>query len=186
MTSKRKIYLLGLLTLFAFPVPTFIYRIIWQSESFYEIMELDLFWNLNTLNGLAFGIIYAQLAVFLLKKPVFKNELNKQQQMIRQLNLNKFDAVFLSLCAGIGEELLFRAGIQLWLGPVITTIVFIAVHGYYHPKNWRMSLYGLLLTPFILVLSFGYDYWSLWFAAAAHFAYDWVLFNESSHENNTR
>lgn len=179
MNFKKKVYFLGLITLILFPIPTFIYRIVWLQESFFTILELDDFWSINTFNGLAFGILYALLSAYLLKKPLFQEELAKQQSMIQELNLNAFDAIFLSLCAGIGEELLFRAGIQLWLGPIITTIFFIAIHGYYNPKNWKLSLYGLLLTPFILIISYSYIHFGLWFAIAAHFAYDWVLFNDS-------
>ncbi|HRO75652.1 MAG TPA: CPBP family intramembrane metalloprotease [Crocinitomicaceae bacterium] len=185
MISKQKIYLLGLVTLLVFPIPTFVYRIFWLHESVADILELNSLVSRRTLNGLAFGIMYALLSVYLLKKPIFKNELSKQQTILSHLNLNAFDAIFLSLCAGIGEELLFRAGLQLVLNPILVTIIFIAIHGYYNPRNWRLSLYGLLLTPFILVISYGFEYYGLWFAIAAHFAYDWVLFNDSRLKTTT-
>jgi hypothetical protein len=179
MNLKRKVYLLGFVTLLLFPIPTFIYRTIWLHDSFSSILELNSIFGAHTLNGLAFGIMYAFVALFFLKKPLFQAELEKQQTIIHELNLNASDAFFLSVCAGVGEELLFRAGIQLWLGPILTSLFFIAVHGYYNPKNWRLSLYGLLLTPFILAVSYGYIHFGLWFSIAAHFSYDWVLFNDS-------
>lgn len=175
--TKNKVYLLGLVTLLLFPVPTFIYRIYWKDETFLEILEIDSFWHLHSLYGLLFGILYARISLYFLQLPVFKKELAKQQDIVSQLNLNAWDAIFLSLCAGIGEELLFRAGIQAFLGPIITTIIFIAIHGYLNPKNWRLSLYGILLLPFILIISYGFDISGLWFAIAAHAAYDWILFN---------
>ena len=185
MISKQKIYLLGLVTLLVFPIPTFIYRIFWLNHSFAEILEINSLISRHTLNGLAFGIIYALLSISLLNKPIFKDELSKQQTILSHLNLNNFDAIFLSLCAGIGEELFFRAGLQLVLNPIITSIIFIAIHGYYNPKNWRLSLYGLLLTPFIITISYGFEHFGLGFAIAAHFAFDWVLFNDSKLKTTT-
>lgn len=176
---KNKIYLLGLVTLFVFPIPTFIYRIFWKSEDFLQIIEYQRIVTPSLLYGLAFGILFAMIAVQLLKLPLFQAESDKQGEMIRSLNLDYWDALFLSVCAGIGEELLFRAGIQLFAGPIFTSIIFIAIHGYYNPMNWRLSLYGLILTPFILGIAYGYEYFGLWFSIAAHFSYDWVMFNEN-------
>lgn len=179
---RNKIYLLGLITIFAFPIPTFVYRMFWRSETFLEILEINRVWSPNLIFGLAFGILYALLVAQTFKIPLFQQEANKQRDMIRELNLDHWDAIFLSLCAGIGEELLFRSGIQLFAGPILTSIIFIAIHGYYNPRNWRLSLYGILLTPFIIGIAYGYEYLGLWFAITAHFAYDWVMFNESLKE----
>jgi membrane protease YdiL (CAAX protease family) len=92
------------------------------------------------------------------------------------MNLNVGDAIFLSFCAGFGEELLFRSGMQYYLGIIVTSLIFVAIHGYLNPKNWRYSLYGLLVLPFILLISLGFETFGLWFAIAAHFSYDAVLF----------
>jgi membrane protease YdiL (CAAX protease family) len=92
------------------------------------------------------------------------------------MNLNVGDAIFLSFCAGFGEELLFRSGVQYYLGIVLTSVIFVAIHGYLNPKNWRYSMYGLIVMPFILLLSMGFETFGLWFAISAHFAYDAVLF----------
>ena len=53
-----------------------------------------------------------------------------------------------------------------------------AIHGYLNPWNWKFSLYGLLILPFVLLLSYGYELFGLWFAIMAHFAYDAVLFTQ--------
>jgi membrane protease YdiL (CAAX protease family) len=92
------------------------------------------------------------------------------------MNLRVRDGIFLSLCAGIGEELLFRSGIQTYLGWQITSVLFVALHGYLNPWNWRFSVYGLLVLPFIILISIGFYEFGLWFAVAAHFSYDAVLF----------
>jgi membrane protease YdiL (CAAX protease family) len=112
----------------------------------------------------------------LLQAPLFEKLPNRIDDILRSMNLNVGDAIFLSFCAGFGEELLFRSGVQYYLGIVLTSIIFVAIHGYLNPKNWRYSMYGLIVMPFILLLSMGFETFGLWFAISAHFAYDAVLF----------
>jgi len=52
--------------------------------------------------------------------------------------------------------------------------------------NWRFSLYGLIILPFIVLLSYGFEFFGLWFAIAAHFAYDAVLFTAIVMENRAK
>ena len=108
--------------------------------------------------------------------PVFDKLPVRVETMVRNMKLSVWDCVFLSICAGVGEELLFRSGMQFYLGPLITSVIFVAVHGYLNPFNWRMSLYGLIVLPFILMISYGYEEFGLWFSIGAHFSYDLVLF----------
>ena len=68
------------------------------------------------------------------------------------MKITRTDALFISFCAGFGEEILFRTGMQHYLGILITSIFFVAIHGYLNPFNWRYSLYGLIVLPFILLL----------------------------------
>lgn len=185
MTSKRKIYLLGWITLIGFPMPTILYKYFWEKETFTEILDLTFFFKPSTITGLAIGVIVGIIAVQLFKLPFLKSEALKQQEIIDAMHINKWDAIFLSVCAGIGEELLFRAGIQIWLGPILTSVLFVAIHGYYHPKNWKISIYGFVLTFFIILIAYGYEYFGLWFAASAHAAYDWVIFNDAISQTPT-
>jgi membrane protease YdiL (CAAX protease family) len=126
--------------------------------------------------GIEFGLFYGVLAIALLSSGILQKEKQRQSQLLRQLNLKLPDMLFLSFCAGFGEELLFRIGIQFYLGPFFTALLFVALHGYYDPRNWRVTLYGILLTPFILLLGYSVDYFGIWFAIAAHTAYDVLLF----------
>lgn len=114
--------------------------------------------------------------MFCFQSRIFEHEMQKQEKLILSLNLNTFDKFFLSFCAGFGEEILFRCGIQHWLGIWITSILFIAIHGYFNPKKWRLSLYGLLILPFILSLGYWLEPMGIWFCIAAHFGYDLMLF----------
>ncbi len=174
--SKRSIYLLGSITLFLFPIPT-LFGLYW----FEDILPLEIFQfeNLSVFKlglGIQLGIVYAFFALLLMQAPIFKEMPTRVEHLVRSMNLNLLDCFFLSVCAGVGEELLFRSGMQFYLGPIITTVIFVAIHGYLNPFNWKMSLYGLIVLPFILLISYGFEEFGLWFAIGAHFSYDFVLF----------
>lgn len=176
MQIKTRIYLLGLITLLLFPIPAF--WALWYFEEInpLEILDLKQLINPKTLLGLSWGMIYAVLSMSVFQLKIFGNELDRQEKLIQSMNLNLVDKIFLSLCAGFGEEILFRVGVQHWLGIWITSILFTSIHGYLNPKKWRLSLYGILLLPFILSLGSWLSPMGIWFCIAAHFSYDLMLF----------
>lgn len=182
--DKFRIYLIGAATLLLFPLPAyFILHYVegWSFSDFFQLHRLSL---KNIILGANLGMLYAFFAIFLLSTPFLKYEKIKQAQLLQQLNLNSADIIFLSLCAGIGEELLFRIGIQFYLGPLLTSLLFVALHGYYSFTNWRINLYGLLITPFILILAYSIDTLGLWFCISAHFTYDLVMFVAYARKRN--
>ncbi len=174
--EKRKIYFLGLITLLVFPLPAFF--ILYFSEGIdpLDILKIGDHWFQNILYGFCLGLAYALFAFVILQAPIFRKVPLKVTDLVKKLRLNYLDAIFLSICAGIGEELLFRVGVQYYLGIYLTAILFVAVHGYFSLKKPLMSLYGLLVLPLALILGFGYEYFGFWFAAAIHFFYDLTLF----------
>lgn len=177
---KRSLYLLGLITLIVFPIPTFVVLYYFCNIQPLEILQFESFQIIPVGFGLQLGFIYGILALLLMKSRIFDDLPMNIEQVVKRMRLNFLDALLLSLCAGIGEELLFRSGVQFFLDPVTTSIIFIAIHGYLNPFNWRMSIYGLIILPFVLLISYGFEYFGLWFAIAAHFMYDFVLFRSIS------
>lgn len=177
---KRSLYLLGLITLIVFPIPTFVVLYYFCNIQPLEILQFESFQIIPVGFGLQLGFIYGILALLLMKSRIFDDLPVNIEQVVKRMRLNFLDALLLSLCAGIGEELLFRSGVQFFLDPVTTSIIFIAIHGYLNPFNWRMSIYGLIILPFVLLISYGFEYFGLWFAIAAHFMYDFVLFRSIS------
>ena len=166
-----------------FPIPTFVG--LWIVEEI-DLLTIFQFENLNlfyTGLGLILGVSYALIALWVMQAPVFEKLPVRVEKMVKDMKLTFWDCVFLSISAGLGEELLFRSGIQFYLGPIITTVLFVAVHGYLNPFNWRMSLYGLVVIPFIFLISYGFDVLGLWFAVAAHFSYDLILFTTMSRQD---
>ena len=174
--SKKRIYLIGLATLIIFPIPTFLTLYFAEGIGPWEVLELDRL-NAYTLGiGMEVGALYAWLALGFMNARVFKDIPTRVEDVVKNMRLNIIDCIFLSVCAGVGEELLFRSGFQFYLGPIITSVFFVALHGYLNPFNWKVSLYGVLVLPFILLISYGLDEFGLWFCIGAHFAYDFVLF----------
>lgn len=174
--KKKSLILLGLVTLLAFPIPTFVGLYFLEGTLPLEILDLEHLDVLRTGLGIQFGVVYAFIAMLFMQAPVFDKLPSRVETMVANMNLSVLDCLFLSFCAGFGEELLFRSGVQFYLGPIITTVIFVAIHGYLNPMNWRMSLYGLIVLPFILAISYALEEFGLWFCIGAHFSYDFVLF----------
>ncbi len=183
--NKKTILLLGLLTLLAFPALAFVVLWFFSSKNPIDLLELSAFHPDFIFYGLIFGVFYAFLSLWFFNRPYFESEMNQQKKLISQLNLTLVDKVFLSFCAGFGEEILFRVAAQHYLGIWITSIVFIAIHGYLNPKKLRLAIYGLFLIPFVLILGFSYAKFGLWAIIAAHFSYDLVLFLFIKKEENS-
>ena len=163
--SKRFIYLMGFITLLAFPLPSLLWMHFFEGMSFADFFQVENIRAIPILYGLEFGIVYAYIAIILLKAPVFDRIPLKFEHAIKSMKLTYFD----------GEELLFRSGMQYYAGIWITSLFFIAIHGYFSIKKPLMSLYGLVVLPFILLISMGFNHFGLWFSISAHFAYDIVL-----------
>jgi len=99
----------------------------------------------------------------------------KYIKRIRALNLNYQDIILVSICAGVGEEMLFRGVIQEFMGVWLTSVVFVGIHGYYDFRNWRIFLYGMLMT--IIIVGVGYLFAEMGILAPiiAHFVIDVIL-----------
>lgn len=180
--SKKQIYLLGLLTLIVFPLPAIWYAVEYDNQTIWDFLKLDEIWRPETILGINFGFAYGFLSLLILRASLFRKMSIRIDLLVQSLNLTFWDALFLSVCAGVGEELLFRAGIQPHLGLWLSSILFVAIHGYLNPWNWRMSMYGLFILPFILLIGAGMETFGLWFSIGAHFSYDLLLF-ESMRRN---
>jgi uncharacterized protein len=174
--SKKTIYLLGLLTLLVFPILGILLLYFFKNQPIIAVFQIEKMVHPFTIFGLLIGLVFAKISLVIFNSAFFANELNQQMKLIASLNLTVFDKIFLSFCAGFGEEILFRSSIQSFLGIWITSVLFIAIHGYFNPKNGRISLYGLFLLPFILLLGYGLSWFGIWFCIAAHFSYDLLLF----------
>ncbi len=99
----------------------------------------------------------------------------KYAQMIGPLMAHRSDRLFISVCAGVGEELFFRGALQWWLGIPITAVLFVAIHGYLDPRNWRISVYGVFMTMAMMGLGWMAGHLGLLARMFAHTLIDVVL-----------
>lgn len=176
MHPKLQFHLLGWITLLIFPGIGLWLLWYFNDISVIEVLELDDIFTPKLLLGLEFGLFYGLIILGVSQLDIFKEMSSHQERLFKSLNLNWVDIIFMSFCAAFGEEILFRAGIQTWLGPWLTSFLFIAVHGYFNPTSLRKSMLGVILFPFILIISYSYETLGLWFCIAAHFSYDLLMF----------
>jgi membrane protease YdiL (CAAX protease family) len=174
---------MGWITLIVLPIPAFWALWYFEEWSILEVLSFHELSNPVILIGIELGLIYALFALAVSQHPYFEEMSYKQEQILKSLQLNWVDILFISLCAGIGEEILFRAGIQHWLGPWLTSLLFVALHGYINPLSLKKSLYGILIMPFVIILAFAYEAYGLWFCITAHFSYDLLLFRVYTLQN---
>jgi hypothetical protein len=121
------------------------------------------------------GILGALLAISLINAPFFIKEKQKYHELINNWTWTNEGIIFISICAGVGEELLFRAGIQPFLGLWPTAFIFVLIHGYLNPWNWRISIYGSVMVLYIAVLGFLFEKAGILSAMVAHAAFDAIL-----------
>ena len=91
-------------------------------------------------------------------------------------NFSMQEILFLSICAGVGEEIVFRGMIQPWLGILTTSFMFIALHGYMSYSSWPKVIFGLILLSVGIILGILGEYVGLLSAIVAHTLYDIVAF----------
>lgn len=166
----------GWITLLLFPIPGFLLQFYFNDSTFINFMDIESYSILHLFLGLELGVVYGFISYFFVRSPFFENMPNRIDHLVKAMNLKVYHGIFLSFCAAVGEELLFRAGLQSFLGPIFCSLLFVALHGYLNPMNLRFSVYGLIVLPFILLISYGLEPFGLLFCMAAHFSYDAILF----------
>lgn len=155
--SKLVLHLLGWVTILGFGGLGIFLALVFQDrtiEDFFRFETKALTEQL--LSGLVFGLIASANILWLLYGKLLEQPRHVFTQLIDRFNINLFDMIFLSICAGVGEEMLFRGAIQHWLGIWPTAVIFIAIHGYLDPRDWKICLYGLMMI--VIVAGMGYQY----------------------------
>ena len=148
---------------------------LFQDSSTMSLFETGMVWYYQLLIGLIYGLVAALLGWRLINIQLMHDVKSFYALIIQQLKLNWLDIIFISFCAAVGEELLFRGAIQYWLGIYITSIIFVGIHGYLNPKDWKISIYGGYLTLVMIGISYGFEELGMISAMTAHFAIDVYL-----------
>lgn len=128
------------------------------------------------LRGASFGVTACIVALVFVKSPGFKDSRIFFTGLVASVNPTFVHILFYSLCAGIGEEILFRGAIQPYLGIWLTAVVFIFLHGYLNPFNLPIMLYGLLMVFISAGLGYLFELYGIYAAMLAHFIFDVGMF----------
>lgn len=160
-----------------------------QQRLFFDVLLEGDPYIIQLATGAAAGILFGLAAMILVKNPSLKEILDDYViiKQIKEYSLTPYQIIFVSIVAGITEEILFRAAIQPLIGIWLTSLLFIAIHGYIRFKTGLHMMYGLF--TFLLSMSLGYLYmvFGIVSAITAHTVYDliilWKISRESSPPN---
>lgn len=174
--NKRNILILSLLTLLGFSGLGFLLIYL-----FLDVTPLVLFSAgepiyTQLLFGSLFGVTAVANAIWLINTDWLGESKNFFGEMIQKLQPNIFEITFYSLCAGIGEEILFRAAIQPHIGVWPTAFLFILLHGYLSVKNLPLLVYGVLMVVVSAGLGYLFEAFGIYASIWAHFLFDFFMF----------
>ena len=173
--TRKTFFLLGWLTLIGFSSLGGIIIEKFLDVRFFSIFTSSFKWYYQVLIGLAYGVLAALAGWQIIKTPMLNASKQFFSDLIQVLNLKICDIIFISLCAGTGEEILFRGAIQPYLGIWVTAILFVAIHGYLNPMNWKLSIYGFFMCFVIAGMGYLCAELGIVTAISAHFAIDVIL-----------
>lgn len=125
--------------------------------------------------GVVYGLVMSLIAWKLVNMKFLQSTRSFFERIFRSMHLRTGDIIFISICAGLGEELLFRASIQPTLGIWLTALIFVALHGYLNPQNWSLSIYGAFMVLLAAGLGYLFDYLGIWAAVIAHALFDFLM-----------
>ena len=180
MLSKKTIMLLALGTLVVFGGVGALLIPYVRDVKFLEFMSgTEKYW-LQLTTGILFGIITAKAGWQIIELPKLADTKTFFSKLIKPLKLTIGQIIFISICAGIGEELLFRGAVQPMLGIWITSILFVLLHGYLNPFNLPLTLYGIYMILVIGVMGLMTEYFGILAAMIAHTLIDIILLRELS------
>lgn len=171
----KNIKVLGYLTLFGFGLLGLSLLYFTREEGAIDFFRGNYPLSIQILSGLIYGFVSGYAAWFIVLQDFMNPVREKYGKVIQGMNLSLVDIWFLSFCAGVGEELFFRGGLQPLLGIWITAVLFVAIHGYLNPWNWRISIYGIVLCFFIAGLGYLTEEVGILSAVIAHMMIDVIL-----------
>jgi CAAX protease family protein len=174
--SRHSFFIMALVTLFGFSIVGLLIIETFHDFSIWQVIAFGSPWPYQILRGLVFGTIAAACMIWMIGTPLLVEARNFFSELISDANLKMPDLLFLSLAAGIGEEILFRAALQPFLGIWLTALIFVALHGYLNPMNLQMSIYGVLMVIISAGLGYLFEYIGIFAAMSAHFIIDLILF----------
>ncbi len=174
--NRRSFFIIGLVTLFGLGGLGLTLIHIFVQGGIVGVLSFGAPLHYQLFRGAFFGLIAALNLLWLINTPILDEARIFFTKLLDDAQLQTGDLLFLSLAAGIGEELLFRGALQPFIGIWPTAILFVALHGYLNPLNLKMSLYGVLMVVVSAGLGYLFEYVGIYAAMTAHFLVDAILF----------
>jgi membrane protease YdiL (CAAX protease family) len=176
LLTRKRLFILGLVTLIGFSGLGLGIIALFHNEPVEHTFTRGSDWHYQLLLGLELGGIASLNLLWMLKLPFLREPRDFFSNLIRDARVTVWDILFVSLAAGIGEEIFFRGAIQPFLGVWITAFLFVALHGYLNPFDMGMLVYGLLMLVVSALLGYWFERYGIYSAMTAHFLIDVVLF----------
>src|SRR5690606_20262385 len=173
---NKAIFLLGFATLLGFGTAGVLVVEFYQERSFFELLLNG--WKLHHqlwMGGLS-GLMASGLALLVITRRFFEKEEAYYSGMISKLGLDFNGIVFLSLCAGIVEEIFFPAAVQPVLGIGGTPLLFVFLYCYLSRIIIRISVYGVVMVLIVIVFGYLFKFIRIFSAIVAHSVLDMVFF----------
>ena len=175
MVKKNILLRLALATLIGMPLVAIIIDRFSDTVNLQLAITGDSNYGGQLLWGLAAGIGIAIGAHIIIASPLLNKVNMTYARMLGRFRLSLSEVLLISMCAGVGEEMLFRGAVQPLLGIPITSLLFVAIHGYLNPRDWRLSIYGLFMTAGIAWLGYLSESFGLLSAIVGHTIIDVYL-----------
>lgn len=176
IVDRGRLFYMSVLTLFGLSAMGILFIYFIQHRDVLYVLTAGGKPFLQVITGIFYGSFCALLAILLIKAKPFVGLKSFFTDLVTDINPNFAEIVLYSASAGIGEEVLFRAGLQPLMGIWPTSILFVALHGYIGPKNIKLSIYGLFLIIVSAGLGYLFKFVGLYAAMVAHFIYDLTMF----------
>lgn len=170
--GRKPLLLLSLFSLIVLSLLGFFIILNFQDRSLEDAL-FGATWTIQATFGVVYGIATALIAISMVNLPFFRPVQLFFRTLFSSPDIRLIDVLLVSLSAGIGEELLFRAGIQYFIGIWPTAFVFILLHGYL-TRNGRWFLMGLSMVFLSAGLGYLYEYLGLLTAMVGHTVYDFI------------
>lgn len=179
--SRLNMILLSLATLVGFGVMGIASIYFIQDVSLSQLLHNGKPISDQLLRGGSFGLAAFLLAFVLIKSSFLRGSGDMLTRMIKAMNPTLIEVAFYSFCAGVGEELLFRGGIQplfsdIHTGVWITSVIFIVLHGYLNPLDIQMTIYGILMVFISAGIGYLFIMSGLYASMTSHFVFDLLMF----------
>lgn len=148
-----------------------------QDLTITEVLTDGAVFGNQLLTGTGAGVVFGLMAALLMKHPSMEiiTEDYFIVKEVKKIDLKSFDIFQISVIAGITEEFLFRAAIQPLLGVWLTSLIFVAIHGYISFKSAAHITFALFVFLLSTVLGMLFIYFGILSAMAAHAVYDIIV-----------